>query len=104
MLEEYIVEGANFVAIVPVDTDLCSSPYVEAATITVEQAVRPNKNAPEGFKFLAKPHIRHKVGPNLFVWKNGDIGNDDKMESIKFVDAAKNAGLPTPYVHWLESI
>ena len=104
MLEEYIVEGVNFVAIVPVDTELCSSPYMEAVTIALEYAIRPERKRSEGFKFLAKPHISPKFGPHLFVWPNGDIGNDNKMQAIKFVEAAKNAGLAAPYVRWLESI
>ena len=65
---------------------------MEAATITLECAFRPQRKQPEGFKLLTKK-VNPAVGSKLFVWKNGDIGNDKKLETISFVDAARNAGL-----------
>ncbi len=92
MLEEYIVEGANFVSVVPVNTEVCGSPFMEAATVTLECAFRPQRKRPEGFKLLTKS-VNPAIGSKLFVWKNGDIGNDEKMGIINFVEAARNAGL-----------
>jgi len=100
MIEEYVVEGVNFVAIVPIDTEVCNSPHMEAATITVESSFR--KTVPlDGFKLLKERNVTPGVGANLFVWKNGYIGDDKEMKTIRYVDAAKNAGLPTNYVQGL---
>jgi hypothetical protein len=93
MLEEYVVEGANFVAIVPLDIEVCGSPFIEAATITLEYAFRPQCKRPDGSKLLIKQNMNPAIGLNLFVWKNGDIGNDKKMGVINFMEAARNAGL-----------
>ena len=103
MREEFVVEGVNFMAVVPVEIDLCECPYFEAATKALERGFCPQrKNAKEVLLMKGKVTIGH--GPNLFVWKNGDLGDDAKMHTVKFVDAAKNAGLPPDYVRWLESI
>lgn len=102
MLEEYIVEGVNFVATVPVELELCESPHMEAATRAVERACHKTKDS--NVQLLSSRHVNPNVGSKLFVWKNGDIGNDDKMVAVNFVDAARNAGLPSTYVRWLESI
>ena len=92
MIDEYIVEGVNFVTVVPVDAELHTDPYMEAATITVEHAFRPTK-PPEGFKILTKRHVSPGIGTKLFVWKNGEIGNDKEMHTFNFVDVARNAGM-----------
>ena len=93
MIEQYIVEGGNFVGIVPIDLDICDNPGMEAATMTLEYAFRPDRKKPDGFKFLSKHGIKPIIGGSLYVWRNGDIGNDKRMHIIPFVAAARNAGL-----------
>ena len=93
MIEQYIVEGGNFVGIVPIDLDVCDNPGMEAATLTLEHIFRPEHKMPNGFKFLSKQDIKPIIGGNLYVWRNGDIGDDKRMHIIPFVTAARNAGL-----------
>lgn len=96
MQEEYIVEAVNFVAHVGVDLDLCDCPYMEAATRALENVFRPPPSitaVTNYLKLLKKPGIVPIVGSNVFVWKNGDIGDDKKVKVIPTKDVARNAGL-----------
>lgn len=105
MLTEYVIEGANFMAVVPVEVDLCGCPYLEAATRALEKAFKTGMiSKTDGIKLMVKNHLLPRAGPNLFVWKNGDLGDNKKMHTVKFVDAARNAALDGDFVRWLESI
>ena len=64
MIAEYIVEGVNFVTVVPVDTEVCGSPEMEAATITLEHAFRPT-TPPSGFRILKRRHVSPGIGNKL---------------------------------------
>ena len=94
-IEQYIVEGANFVATVMVDAELCNCPFIEAATKTLEYVFRhgPDSENPDNFFLMRKDHNGPSVGDFMGICKEGDIGNDEKMMHVKTVAVAENAGV-----------
>ena len=92
--QEYVIEGANFMAVVLVEVELCGCPYLEAATLVLEKAFGngPFVQKKDGFQLMVKHRLTPAVSKRMFVWKNGDIGNDKKMKVINTREAALNAG------------
>lgn len=107
----YIVEGANFVAYVPIDEEIFTndgtrqtSAYVEAVTRTLEYIFRHGPDTADDFDLRMKEGEEPAVGIIMSVCKDGEIGDPDKLQYIKTSSVCQNAGCLEILRHFENSI
>ena len=95
----YIVEGANFVATLPIDEDIytndgtpATNAYLEAATKTLEYIFRHGPDNPDDFNLMKKDGQSPGVGLIMSICKDGEYGDENKLAYVMTVTAAQNAG------------
>lgn len=101
----YIVEGANFVATIVLNTEHFDDPKMEAATRALENIFRhgPDSEDSDSFGLMCKKGETPAVGFILVVWEDGYIGDESKKRTLNANTVAKNAGL-LELVRFYESV